>query len=599
VTTTRCRSGSARRGRTAGAVAGPAGTVGWGTEALVRPLRQDQGDGAGRAAGGIILKINITYTSNPSGYVYIRKLVNYEFDNEYNKKRIEKNMKTHIRIAVLTAVVMNFVETPAHASEGSLLLWMLLSPLIIFQKVPFLLPGLITLCAAFFLWRFIRKKKYLYIVAAAIFVGLAVWSGMNERETRQVERREQALQRERIDATRARIKAMYEGKPVPPLDEYALTKEAQRNMKPTGDAEKDRLNQQAAKDLAHMKVTIDAIQNSRPSTPAVKLEKKAGIKPETRKLLRAEADAWEVVKGNFPSGFESRPTSDMENEAKLRFQGKEPLAAAALWLKVAAEEKDSHKQAHLWALATRAMGKHVHDTTPSAGSETPRLKTPLLLANKALAAAPGDEDVIYTAALLQYRSIDFATAAETLRDADKKMKVGLPTLHLMEVVYSLSGDHPAQRDAALRIGYDPQKIVAGWQPYSWDMWRATCVPSDEAKRMNPDGSAKMTSEGVWGGAFLLLILSASAVAGGIVARKFSGKSGAGWIHFVAVVCVLSVVLAIIGLFEGFVPNLFRNAILPWYGFIMTLPILVPIAYFIGCATGKVEPRGAAVEQQTP
>ena len=508
-------------------------------------------------------------------------------------------MKNHIRITVIAAVVMNFVETPAHASEGSLLLWMILSPLIIFKKMPFLLPGLITLCTAFFLWRFIKKKQYLYIIAASIFVGLAVWSGMNEWETRQVERREQALQRERIEATRARINAMYEGKPVPPLDEKALAKEAQRDLKPTGDAEKNRLNQQAAKELAHMKVTIDTIQNNRPSTLVAKPENKAGIKSESRKLLRAEADAWEVVKGNFPSGFENRSTSDMEYEAKLRFQGKEPLVAAALLLKVAAKENDPHKQAHLWALATRAMGKHVSDTTPTAVSETPRLKTPLLLANKALAAAPEDEDVIYTAALLQYRSIDFATAARTLRDADKRMKVGLPTLHLMEVVYSLAGDHPAQRDAALRIGYDPQKIVAGWKPYSWDMWRATCVPSDEAKRMNPDGSAKMTTEGVFGGAGLLLILSASAVAGGIVARKFSGKSGAGWVHFAAVICVGGVVLAMIGLFEGFAPNVFRNLILPWFGIIMMLPILVPIAYFIGCFIGKVEPRGAAVKQQTP
>lgn len=496
------------------------------------------------------------------------------------------DMNKHVRIAIIAASITSFVETPAHASEGSLLLWMLLSPLIIFQKIPFLLPGLLALCVVVFIWRFIKNKQYLYIILAAIFVGLAVWSGVNERKTRQVELREQSLQHERIEATRARIRSMNEGKPVPPLDENALTKEAQRSLKPTGDAEKDRLNRQAAEDLAHMKVTIDAIQNNRQPTPVPKREYKTGMPSDSRQLLRAEADAWEVVKGSFPSGFESRSASDMENEAKLRFQGKEPLAAAALWLKAATGEKDSHKQAHLWALATRAMGKHVNETTPTAGSETPRLKTPLLLANKALAAAPEDEDVVYTAALLQYRSIDFKTAAGTLRDADKKIKMGLPTLHLMEVVYCLAVDRPAQRDAALRIGYDPEKIVAGWQPYDWDMWRATCVPSDQAKRMNPNGSAKMTIEGVFGGVFFFFILGASAVVGWFIAPKVSGKSGAGWLHFAAIVCVAVVVLSIISLFEGFAPNLFRNIILPWYAILMTLPITVPIAYFIGYFKGS-------------
>lgn len=692
------------------------------------------------------------------------------------------------RYSLLIATLYLAFPSIACANEGPLWLYLAISPLIIFQQIPFLGPALLVILAIVLCLRL--KARSLALTIAGLLCLMAAVAGYHENERRKLERHESEIQQQRIEANRARYKAMREGKPVAPLDEKALVAEAQSHMKSSGDAEKDRLNQQAAEDLVHMKVAIDAMMAgqqpppppkreprtadvdqmdtcskwqvgkqasqlvaearklhpeyaqlspgqahakglehyrrqefassiwawecealknpqakdgvndigiaymelnnpprsleyarkalnidrnfahahhtagrallsmgryssartsaaaaitggwepwwsyevlglalrgmhdvaggnealrkavaAQPGIPEIKWyadgnsfettwpdcwnEKKIATspkinndppvkQPETRsKHLAPELGIWGEVKDKLPAGFEGRTMKELESAAGQRFGNNDSPAAAALWLKAAEAADNNQDKARCWSMAARAHGKMVDEVMQIAVGPRPQHRLSRELAEKALSMKPDDEDVVYTAALLQYKTVDFIKAADTLKTADQRIRLGLPSLHLMEVVCSLANDYKSQRDAALRIGYDPDKTVAGWKPYDWDMWHAKCTPSEMARRMRANGSSIVTGESIIGGIFLFLMVAFSACCGWFAGKLFSAKAASGWLHFAVVLCLGTGVVAIVALLESFAGRIFNLAIAPWFYLVMTLPLTAICAYVFG------------------
>lgn len=143
---------------------------------------------------------------------------------------------------------------------------------------------------------------------------------------------------------------------------------------------------------------------------------------ETEKTAEPEVTAWEEVKESFPIELTGKDAGELEAVAKIKFENNDLQAAAALWLKAAEFVEDPQKKAHHWSQASRALGKYVSDITPTAKSKEPRITTPRILSEKAFDMAQNDEDVIYTAALLQYESLRFNKASAILKSADNRIK---------------------------------------------------------------------------------------------------------------------------------------------------------------------------------
>lgn len=689
-------------------------------------------------------------------------------------------MKKLVFIPTILNAIMILGVAEAYANEGPLWIYMLISPLIIIQNIPFLLPILIILAAFFLIWRFLNTGDKGLLFGSVILFAIAIFIGIYSYQAFRMEVEHQ----ERIKANRARVKAMYEGKQVPPLDPKAINEEMQKKIKPSGNPEVDRLNRQAVEELTYFRAAIDAQMNNHstaspqrgynekgnandeckqwregknaaelvvaarkakpeysslhpgelhskglehygrhedgaaiwaweceikknpqaiealndigiaymklnnpelsleyahkalsinsgfahahytagrallimgrysearteveaavtggwelwrsyeilglalrglsedkkgdealrkalsaqpgnqeikgyvdgskfePTWPACQkaltvtapIEKTKTPVPEPKraeKVAEPEVTAWEETKGSFPLELTGKDAGELEAVAKIKFEHNDLQAAAALWLKAAEFVEDPQKKARLWSQAARALGKHVSDTTPTAESKEPRITTPRRLSEKAFDMAQNDEDVIYTAAILQYESLRFNKAAAILKSADNRIKMNLPSLHLMEVVYSLANDWQAQRNAALRIGYDPFKTVAGWRPYDWDMWRATCVPSESSRSMKSDGSVKMTWSGALGGVFLLMMLFAS----GFTGWQVSSRGNRALSHIIIAIFFFTCSVIMFAVIEKFANILLRTLFFPWFFFVMTLPVWIIATYIAGC-----------------